>query len=174
MDAIVASGVLIVAVVTLAQLFVVSSRSTASAARLSTATALAAQKLEELRALQWSIDAGGVVVSDTTTDIAVDPHAPTGGTGLTAMPCSALLRSTAGHVDYWNELGVRVQGRGDPPAGAVFARRWCTRPLSADPAHTLVLQARVVPVAGTLGTDPERRTRLDEAWLVTVRTRRAE
>jgi hypothetical protein len=174
-DATVASGVLIVAVVSLAQLFVLSSRSTAAAARLSTAAVLAAQKLEELRALQWSVDTSGTTLSDTATDTSVVPHAPAGGTGLTVTSCSALLQSTPGYVDYWSELGAWVEGRGaDPPAGSAFARRWCIGPLAADPVHTLVLQARVVPVAGRGGADPDRRTRLDEAWLVTVRTRRAE
>ena len=174
-DATVASAVLIVAVASLVQLVLVSSRSAAEAAQLSSGAVLATQKLEELRGLQWSVDAAGVAVSDTTTNTAVEPHEPTGGTGLSATPCTTLLENTAGYVDYWNELGVRVVGAAaDPPAGSALARRWCVAPLAADPLHTLVLQARVVPVARTGGLEPDRRTRLGEAWLVTVRTRRAE
>ena len=66
-----------------AQLFAVSTRANLVARGQTSTTALAEQKLEQLRSLTWGFDVEGqgLPVSDTTTDLSVDPPAATGGRG---------------------------------------------------------------------------------------------
>ncbi|HXG56132.1 MAG TPA: hypothetical protein VNJ03_12200, partial [Vicinamibacterales bacterium] len=63
-----------------AQLFAVSARANFTAKGQTSTTSLAEQKLEQLRGLTWGYDTEGqgLPVSDTTTNLAVDPHTATG------------------------------------------------------------------------------------------------
>jgi hypothetical protein len=58
-DALVASAILATGISSLAQVFVIASRTALVAAQATTATTLAAQKVEELRALPWGAARGG-------------------------------------------------------------------------------------------------------------------
>jgi type II secretory pathway pseudopilin PulG len=116
-EVIVATALLATSLVAVAQLFAVAIGSTIASHTTTVTTALAAQKLEQLR-------------SDT---------------GLTRSPSNALEEDTPGHVDYVDAWGSASDERG-PPDGARYVRRWSVEPLPADPENTLILQVRVARV----------------------------
>jgi Tfp pilus assembly protein PilV len=60
LEALVASTLLVVGVLSLAQIFTLAARADITAHRLTMASLLAAQKVEELRSLPWSVSAEGV------------------------------------------------------------------------------------------------------------------
>lgn len=145
-EALVAATIVMAVTSSVAQLIVWSRRAAWSAGVETTAVRVAAQKLEQLRALPWHIDAAGALVSDETTNLATDPPAAS-GTGLQPSPAGALDRNTPGFMDY---VTVEGQWRGSgrrPPAGAAFVRRWSIAPFAGDPTHTLILTVIVVPLA---------------------------
>lgn len=155
------------------QLFVLVSRSTRDARSQTTATILAAQKMEQLRALTWGDAQGlGPSLTDDTTDLGSDP--PTsGGRGLLPAPAGSLSRSTAGYVDYLDGFGGWVGGGAAAPTTAVFIRRWS---ITSIDENTLIFQVLVTTVE-----HERRRTRAssgplrlaDDGWLVSVKTRKA-
>jgi len=161
-----------------AELFTLSIRST-SAARNQTSTATAAaQKLEQLRALTWGFDDSGtgLPVSDTTTDLSVQP-ATTSGNGLNPSPDGTLETNTPGYVDYLDSAGQWMGTGATPPAGAVYIRRWSIKPLPTNPNNTLILQVLVTTVrremqAAALGGT--RRRMADDSLVATVKTRKAK
>lgn len=161
-----------------AQLFAVSSRANLIARGQTSTTAMAEQKLEQLRALTWGFDADGqgLPVSDTTTNLSVDPPAATGG-GLNPSPVNSLEANTAGYVDFLDAHGTYVGTGSTPPGSAAFIRRWSIRPLPTNPNNTLVLQVLVTPVANegsrTGGPGPRQRMPGD-ALLVSVKTRKSQ
>ena len=78
-------------------------------------------------------------------------------------------------VDYLDDSGRWVGHDSDPPADAVFIRRWSVRPLPADPERTLVLQVLVTTVRDDRSRSTPWSTRTGvEALLVTVRTRKGQ
>src|SRR5882672_2242131 len=81
-ETLVAVSLMATAIVTLAQLFALSTRTNVAAHYTTYAAVLAEQKLEELRGLSWGFDTQGLPVSDSTTNTAVSPEDPIGGTGL--------------------------------------------------------------------------------------------
>ena len=137
---------LAVAAAGVAGLVAVSQRA-ALAARLQTsATVLAIEKLEQLRALRWA-SAGAATQSDLTTNLSVDPPA-TGGGGLAPSPPGTLQADTAGYVDYLDPSGRWLAGgTTTPPPGAAYVRRWSIEPLADDPADTRILRVRVLTSA---------------------------
>jgi type II secretory pathway pseudopilin PulG len=165
-ETLIATGILAVSLVSLASLFAVAIRSNIASRTATNATVLAQQKLEELRGLAWSVDLQGMPVSDTSTDTSVDPEQPNGGTGLSPSPGNALTENTPGFVDYIDQFGGKRGGGANPPADAIYTRRWAIDALPANP-DTLVIQVRVMRTAGNSASDrlPE------EARLTTVRTR---
>src|SRR5688572_26910665 len=137
----IALGLLATALVTLAQLFGLSTRGNIGARNTTYASVLAEQKLEELRALTWGFDTNGLPVSDTSTNTTVSPEEPNGGTGLEPSPTSALRENTNGYVDYVDQFGNKVGRGGDAaPANAIYTRRWSITALPTNPNNTLVLQ----------------------------------
>ncbi len=143
------------------------------AARVQTsATILASQKIEQLRALTWTIDAAGAVVSDRTSDLSRDP-ASTGGAGLGPSPADSLDANVGGYVDYLNTSGEWVGTGASPPPLARYIRRWRVRPLAGDP-DALVLQVLVT----TTRQDrlaPRPRSRLaGDALVTSVLMRKAQ
>ena len=145
-----AATILTVALGAIAQLFAIAARSNAGARTTTMAALLAAEKMERLRSLAWTIDAAGLAVSDTTSD----------GTGLTPSPPGALAHNAPGYCDFLDTRGAPLGAGPDPPAGAAFTRRWSIEPLPTNPNNTLVLQVAVA-----------RRGR-DEVRLVSVKTRK--
>jgi prepilin-type N-terminal cleavage/methylation domain-containing protein len=178
-EVLVATSVASVVALGLAQLFVMARHAT-TAARVSTmATSLGVQKMEQLRALSWGygeapggVDAGvGGTVSDTSTDLSVDPPAP-GGSGLGRTPPEGLLRNSPPSVDYLDARGRWVGAGAQPPTNTMYVRRWSVEPLPARPDATLVLQVVVTTLnAEERRVDPGRSP--GDVWLVSVKTRKA-
>lgn len=136
--------------------------------RVHTASAVfAAQRLEQLLALEWSSDADGNALSDLDTNLAVTPAAG-GGPGLSLSPPFALEENVPGYVDYLDRDGTWLSASSTPPAGAAYVRRWSIAPPADGAVDTLVLRVMVrslaADVAGARGARGEVR-------LVTLRTR---
>ena len=117
-----------------AQLFAASTNANRVARSRTSTTAMAEQKMEQIRSLSWGFDllGQGLPVTDTTTNLAVYPHRDDGA-GLNPSPSDTLLRNTPGYVDYLDANGAWI-GTGDTPtAGAVYIRRWAIVPLPTNP-----------------------------------------
>ena len=171
-----ATTILIVGVASLANLFAVSTKSNTSARSTTVAALLAQQKMEQLRGLQWGFDTLGLPLSDSSSDTAVVPENPTGGTGLSLSPAGALSSNTAGYVDYLDANGVSLGGASTtPPTAAIFIRRWSIEALPTNPNNTLVLQILVTrnKNRGAADTATGVARLPDEARLVSVKTRKA-
>jgi prepilin-type N-terminal cleavage/methylation domain-containing protein len=166
-EVLVASSVVTVAIVGVMPLAILSTRAAESAKGATFAAVLAQQKMEQLRALAWTVGVDGRAVSDTTTDVASEPERPGGGTGLSPSPARGLDRDTPGYCDAVDAAGY-VLAAGSP--AVAFTRRWSIDPWPADPANTLVLQVRVVR-SGAMSR-PGRMP--DEARLTTVKARRVQ
>ena len=122
-EVLIATMLLATALVMLAQLFVLSTQSNIGARNTTFTAVLAQQKLEELRALTWGFDTQGLPISDTTTNTAVSPETPAGGTGLAPSPAGTLGANTDGYVGYIGQFGDKLGGGAAPPANTVFVRR---------------------------------------------------
>src|SRR5215216_4716245 len=94
-EALVATAILVTVAAGAGGILTWSTRATAASSRQSTAVWLAEQKLEQLCALEWSVDSDGVDRSDQTTSAASDPMTD-GGAGLGASPASAIDENTPG------------------------------------------------------------------------------
>lgn len=175
-ETLIAVGLLGTVAMGVAQLFALAATSTSSAQLQTSATTLAMQKMEQIRGLTWGFDTTGLglPVSDTTTNLATEP--PTGnGRGLNPSPAATLNANVAGYFDYLGRQGQWLGASDPPPAGAVYIRRWSIEPLPTNPNNTLVLQVFVTSVAREAARDTSRaRRRLPgDAWLVSVKTRKA-
>jgi len=174
-ETLVATGLLATAVVTLAQLFAVSTRSNLGSRNTTYAAVLAEQKMEELRALTWGFDTSGLPVTDITTDTTANPETPVGGTGLAPSPTTALNENTLGWVDYVDGFGNKLGGGTTPPAGAIWTRRWSVMPLPTNPNNTIIIQVLVTRNRERGAAENGAVARLpEEARLVTVKTRKAQ
>ena len=177
-EVLVAMGILTAVSLGVAQLFAMSAKANFSAKGDTSATTLAEQKMEQLRGLTWGFDdeAQGLPVSDTTTNLSVDP-AGTNGQGLNPSPAMSLQQNTPGYVDFLDAMGRYVGTGTTPPDGTAYVRRWAIRPLPTNPNNTLVLQVLVSP----LGNDVNRgasagdfRRLPGDALLLSVKTRKAK
>jgi len=175
-EVMVATGLLAASLVTLAQLFGVATRSNIASRSTTYAAVLAQQKIEELRALTWGFDLAGLPISDTSSNTAVNPEQPNGGTGLSPSPSTALNENTAGFVDYVDQFGNKAgTGGTSPPSGAIYTRRWSVQPLPTNPNNTLVLQVLVTRNLARGAADQGKVARLpEEARLITVKTRKSQ
>lgn len=160
-----------------AQIFAMSTRVNYVARGQTSTTAMAEQKIEQLRGLTWGFDlqGQGLPLTDTTTNLAVYPPTTTGA-GLNPSPADSLEQNTAGYVDFLDEHGTWV-GTGTTPTGAaMYVRRWSVQPLPTNPNNTLVLQVLVTPIASEatrVATAFTRTRMLTDALLVSVKTRKA-
>ena len=78
-EVIVSVGLLAVVSLGVAELFAAATDATVSAKEQTTTAILAGQKMEQLRGLAWGFEPGsGLPVSDTTTDLTLDPPHPVG------------------------------------------------------------------------------------------------
>jgi len=167
LDALVATGILVTVTTGVAGLLTWSTRAVAAAGSETTAVWLAEQKLEQLAALEWSVDEGGLARSDDSTSVAVDPMRDS-GPGLRPSPGSAADVNTPEYMDF---VGADGSWRGDadlPRAGAAFVRRWSVVPLASDALNTLIITVSVRPLS-----EASRNSRVvsSGATLQTVRTR---
>ncbi len=174
-EVLVATGLLATALVALAQLFGIAT-ATNQAAKNSTLTMmLAQQKIEQLRALQYTFDRVGLPVQDTATDLAVYPPLATGGKGLSPSTDNTLQANTDGYVDYLDHYGKTLGGGTVVPGNAAFIRRWSIEPLPTNPNNVIILQVLVTRQrdrgtgnAGSVSRGPE------EARLMTIKSRKVQ
>jgi hypothetical protein len=179
-EVLVAMSVMVVALVSLAQLFALATRTNLSGRYTTYAATLAEQKMEQLRGLTWGYDLLGLPISDLTTNVAAfeatgDCPEQTGGTGvgLSPSPSGTLTENVDGYVDYVDVNGCGLGGGSIAPAGTVFIRRWSVEPLPINPNNTLVLQVLVTRQADRGAANVGSVTRLpDEARLISVKTRK--
>ena len=174
-EVLVATLLLAMALASLAQLFAVSTTSNMGARTTTFTAVLAQQKLEELRALTWGFDTQGLPISDISTNTAVSPETPTGGTGLAPSPGGTLGSNVNGYVDYVDQFGNKLGGGAAPPQNTVYVRRWSVEPLPSNPNNTVILQVLVFKNRdrGT-ADDGAGKVMPEEARLVTVKTRKAQ
>ena len=144
-----------------ATLFAVAVDASRRARGETSATVLAIQKIEQLRALTWGVGPAGPV-TDFTSDLSREPSGQ-GGAGLGSSPAGTLAANVAGYVDYLDEAGRWVGTGAVPPPRAVWTRRWSVRAMPSS-VDTVIVQVRVIG-AGRRPTD---------AYLVSVKTRKAE
>lgn len=154
-----------------AQLFGVAMKATQGARVQTSTSVLASQKLEQLRALQWTLDVDGRPLSDRTSDVAVEPST-NDGSGLSTSPANTLDASTDGYVDYLSSRGEWVGTGATPPATARFLRRWSIQPLPEDPDNSLILQVLVTTVERDRHASMPRRRLAGDALVTAVLTRR--
>lgn len=174
-EVLVATGLLATALVSLAQLFAIA-QATNGAARNSTLTmVLAEQKLEQLRALQYTFDRVGLPVQDTTTDLAVYPPAATGGKGLSPHTDNTLQANTNGYVDYLDHYGRTLGGGTVIPQNTAFIRRWSVEPLPTNPNNVVILQVLVTRQRDRgLGDAGSVSRGSQEARLMTIKSRKVQ
>src|SRR5688500_12740213 len=161
-----------------AQLFAISTRANYVARGQTSTTAMAEQKMEQLRALTWGFDSNGegLPVSDTSPNLAVEP-ATAAGAGPHRSPTTSLDENVSGYVAYLDANGTHIGTGTTPTDGTVFIRRWSIQPLPTNPNNTLVLQVLVTPLANEALRDdaPGARQRMPgDASLVSVKTRKAQ
>ena len=176
-EVIISMGLLTVVSLGVAQLFAASTKANLAARTRTSTTAMAEQKIEQIRSLTWGFDTAGqgLPVSDTTTNLAVYPLTPT-GSGLNPSPADALETNRPGFFDFVDAAGNWVGTGGNIPGTAAYVRRWAITPLPTNPNNTLVIQVLVTPLANEQGrvASPFTRTRMiGDALLTTVKTRKA-
>jgi type II secretory pathway pseudopilin PulG len=174
-EVMVATGLLASALVALAQLFAIAT-TTNAAARSSTLTMmLAEQKIEQLRALQYTFDRAGLPVQDTLTDLAVYPPAAAGGKGLSPHTENTLQANTNGYVDYLDPWGRTLGGGTVIPDGTAFIRRWSVEPLPTNPNNVVILQVLVTRQRNRGTGDSGSVSRgSEEARLMTIKSRKVQ
>ncbi|HJR62001.1 MAG TPA: prepilin-type N-terminal cleavage/methylation domain-containing protein [Vicinamibacterales bacterium] len=177
-EVLISMGILTAVSLGVAQLFALSTRANYIARGQTSTTAMAEQKMEQLRALTWGFDTAGtgLPVTDTSTNLAADP-ASANGAGLNPSPSDSLEQNTPGYVDFLDAHGTFVGTGTTPPGSAAYIRRWAIRPLPTNPNNTLVLQVLVTPVSneGSRVDGPATRQRMaGDALLVSVKTRKAQ
>jgi prepilin-type N-terminal cleavage/methylation domain-containing protein len=167
-EVMIAAGLLASLAAGIAQVFGLAVRASHAARVRTVSTILAAQKMEQLRSLEWTCGPGGEALSDTSTDLSSDPSSDA-GPGLAPSPSGTLEANVPFYVDYLDAAGRWVGGGPSPPAAAVYVRRWAVQPLPGDPENMLALHVLVIaraPVAGAGGATA------DAARLVSIRARR--
>lgn len=160
-----------------AQLFAISARANLVARGATSTTAMAEQKMEQLRALMWGFasDGTGLPLSDTTSNLSVSPATAT-GSGLNPSPSNAIDQNVPGYCDFLDADGAWVGTGTNAPGTAVYVRRWSITPLPTNPNNTLILQVLVAPIANEArrGQSTGPRTRMaGETLLISVKTRKA-
>ena len=176
-EVLISMGLLTAVSLGVAQLFAVSSKANLTARGQTSTTAMAAQKLEQLRSLTWGFDLAeqGLPVTDSRTNLAVTP--PTqNGSGLNPSPPTSLDANTPGFVDFLDQHGVWVGTGTTLPGGAVYIRRWSIQPLPTNPNNTIVIQVfvtHVVAEARRIAGGATRARLPGDSLLTTVKTRKA-
>ncbi len=176
-EVLISIGLLTTVSVGVAQLMALSVRANYTARGATSTTAMAEQKMEQLRALMWGFasDGTGLPVSDTTANLSVTPAAQN-GSGLNPSPSNAIEQNVSGFCDFLDANGNWVGTGSDAPAGAAYVRRWSITPLPTNPNNTLILQVLVSPLLNEARRGPSLgpRTRMPgEALLISVKTRKA-
>jgi prepilin-type N-terminal cleavage/methylation domain-containing protein len=175
LETLIAILLLTAAATTVARVVSLAVGAHASARARTGATLLAAQKLEQLRALAFGCTEGapdrpGWPLTDVTTDLSVDPPGG-GGSGLAPGPPGSIDRSAPGYADYLDEAG-RWLGTGSTPAeSTTYVRRWSVDALPDDPAHARVLRVEVATLRSELQRGARAARPHDSVRLATIRVR---
>jgi len=122
-EVLIAALIMVTGVLAMVRLIVLAVEANVDARSRTMATVLAVQKIEQLRALAWTLDPSGVAIEDTSTDTSSVPES-SGGTGLQSSPGDSLTRDTPGFVDHLDARGTVVGSGTQAPAQAVYTRRW--------------------------------------------------
>ena len=125
LEAVVALSVSAVAFVALAELFTLATISNVRARHTTVTTLLAADKIEQFRALAFSLE---------LTDPALEPSPP-----------GTLDSNLEGYCDFLDEAG-RVISAGSVPAEARYVRRWSIDALPVHPANMVLVQVLVTRI----------------------------
>ena len=176
-ETLVAMALLATGLLAMAQLFAIATTQNVSARATTFSMVLARQKAEQLRSLTWGFDASNLPLSDFSSNTAVDPPQPTGGTGLSAAAANSLTENVPGYVDYIDGHGMSLGTGATPPAAAVYVRRWSIEPLPTNPNNTLILQVLVFKTNARPNTGDDDATWLrqrDESRVTTAKTRKAQ
>ena len=165
LETLVAVTLLGVGVGALAQLSVIAADAGRRARGITTASVLAQQKMEQLRALAWWFDRAGQRVTDDASDTSIAPESPTGGRGLSLSPAASLTTNIPGYYDYVDASGRLLGdgGGGTVPTDARYIRRWAIAPVFGDPDDTIAIQVLVAPTGARRAGEAAR--------LIMVRTR---
>lgn len=166
-EVLVALGLLTVAALSGLQLLAMATGSMAAARTQSLAASLAASRMEQLRGLRFELDAAGLRVTDTSTDLTVDPPGA-GGAGLSPSGPAALDADLAGYVDFLDGRGRWVGNGPGPPPGAALVRRWSVDPMDIS-GDLIAVQVLVRPLQG--GAVPAGMRAGGEARFTTLRAR---
>ena len=164
MEVLVAMALLCVAALGGIQLVAIATGMMSRARVHSLATGLAASRMEQLRALRFEFDAGGVRITDLSTDLSADSPSM-GGSGLAVSGGAALDGNVPGHVDFLDRNGTWIGNGTVPPAGTSFVRRWAIEAVDAS-EDLLAVQVLVRPIASGSATGSQRVA--GEARLVTL------
>jgi len=174
-EVLVATGLLASALVALAQLFAIATTANAAARNSTITMMLAEQKIEQLRALQYTFDRAALPVQDIQTDLAVYPPAATGGKGLSPHTENTLQANTDGYVDYLDHYGRTLGGGTVVPDGTAFIRRWSVEPLPTNPNNVIILQVLVTRERDRGTGDAGSVSRgANEARLMTIKSRKVQ
>lgn len=174
-EVMVATGLLASALVALAQLFAIATTTNANARTSTLTMMLAEQKIEQLRALQYTFDRAGLPVQDTQTDLAVYPPAASGGKGLSPHTENTMQANTNGYVDYLDHWGRTLGGGTVIPDGTAFIRRWSVEPLPTNPNNVIILQVLVTRQRDRGTGDSGSVSRgAQEARLMTIKSRKVQ
>ena len=174
-EVLVATGILASALVALAQLFAIATTTNANARSSTITMILAEQKIEQLRALQYTFDRVGLPVQDTETDLAVYPPLATGGKGLSPHTANTLQANTDGYVDYLDQYGRTLGGGTVVPGNTAFIRRWSVEPLPTNPNNVIILQVLVTRERDRgLGNAGSVSRGSNEARLMTIKSRKVQ
>jgi len=161
---------LMVVALGVAQLFALGTSANFRARTQTSTSILAAQKMEDLRALAWGFDALGLPFTDVSTDLTT-PLPTGGGNGLNPSPAGALTTDTAGYVDYLDIHGAWIDPANQDQAA--YVRRWSITPLPTNPNNTLIFQVRVIPRTQVAGADAAGVRAMEETTIFSVKTRKA-
>ena len=171
-ETLVASAIIVALAAGVAHVASMTSAAVLASGAQGKALFLAAQKIEQLRALTWTFDDAQLPVSDASTNLAFDP--PTrDGAGLSASAPVTAPAAGAGYVDYLDRDGRWIGTGPEPPAATSFVRRWSVSPLAAPGGDALLLEVVVIATsvrgpAGSSGVGPNDP---GVTWLATVRVR---
>jgi Tfp pilus assembly protein PilV len=172
-EASIAVSVLAVGVAGLAQLALLTGRSSIVSQRATVAQQAARERMEQLRSLAWSSD-GPVPVTDWSSNLTTTPPS-SAGAGLGPATDAVLRTNTAGYCDFIDAAGRWLSAGPTVPRGAAWVRRWSIRTMDTLP-DTLLLQVVVVAAPGSAsGSDGQLSAAraANGAWLATMHTRRA-
>jgi len=148
LETLIATGVLVTALAGIAQLFVLTARTTRESGSHGVALVAAQAKLETLRSLELAYGPAG----ETLTDPALE-----------ASPSQSLLEDTADYVDALDATGAVVV---EDEAETAFTRRWAITPIDHDEPQAAVIEVCVFrsPADGLTPVAAE-------ACLATIRSR---